>query len=135
MGFSVAQVALVLCLAGTSLAAVAIGPAVVHPDHPGKCWLPKQSRSYADGAQWQEPNCMRATCLSYKSQLYVEYATCGPVAAGPGCKPVQDLSLPYPSCCPIISCPNADPDALKGEEYDEFTNWISEYYDNPTPTA
>lgn len=60
---------------------------------------------------------------------------CGPVAAGPGCKPVQDLSLPYPSCCPIISCPNADPDALKGEEYDEFTNWISEYYDNPTPTA
>ncbi|KAG7160811.1 putative Single domain von Willebrand factor type C-containing protein 4 [Homarus americanus] len=103
--------------------------------HPGMCWIPKHNKAYSDGGHWQEPQCMRATCVSYRSELYVEYATCGAVGGEPGCKTVQDLSLPYPSCCPAVSCPDLDPAALKGEEYGEFTNWIGDYYDQSTPIA
>ncbi|KAK8741909.1 hypothetical protein OTU49_002008 [Cherax quadricarinatus] len=127
--------ALLMALISTTLAAVAIGPAVVNPDYPGMCWIAKQNKSFPDGGQWQEPNCMRATCLSYKSSLYVEYATCGLMGVEPGCETVQDLTLDYPSCCPTLSCPNLDNEALKGDEYEEFTNWIGEYYDQPLPVA
>nr|XP_053635366.1 uncharacterized protein LOC128690654 isoform X1 [Cherax quadricarinatus] len=106
-----------------------------HQDYPGMCWIAKQNKSFPDGGQWQEPNCMRATCLSYKSSLYVEYATCGLMGVEPGCETVQDLTLDYPSCCPTLSCPNLDNEALKGDEYEEFTNWIGEYYDQPLPVA
>lgn len=135
MADRLAQAAVLFALVATSLAALAIGPAIVKPEYPDMCWIPKENRPFPDGGQWLEPNCLRATCISYKSNLYVEYASCGIVVGGPGCETVQDLSLPYPSCCPTLSCPNTDPAALKGEEYEEFNNWIGEYYDEPEPTA
>ncbi|XP_076033050.1 short spindle 7 [Oratosquilla oratoria] len=97
--------------------------------------------------------------LSHRGSLVVQYSTCGAVAVDPPCHVEKgDVSLPYPKCCYNIVCPpsKADPisssssssfsdqkptgidhDALllspeeaeKDKEYEEFYNWVFEYYD------
>ncbi|XP_068239933.1 U-scoloptoxin(16)-Er12a-like [Palaemon carinicauda] len=123
-----------MALVGLSLATVALGPSPVHPDHPGQCWSESQKKSYPDGKNWQEPNCVQVTCTAYKDKLYVQYASCPSVGVPPGCTTTRDLKLPYPSCCPMPSCPDELPTAaeLNGPEYEDFTNWINEHYDQQT---
>ncbi|KAF5305241.1 hypothetical protein FQR65_LT07780 [Abscondita terminalis] len=46
--------------------------------------------------------CVRAICGSGM----ISYAGCGTIAGPPGCKEgPEDLSKPYPACCPDIVCP------------------------------
>lgn len=127
------QFVALMALFGVSLSTVALGPSPVHPDHPGECWSNSQKKSFPDGGQWQEPNCVRVTCTLYKERLFVQYASCPSIGVPPGCTTTRDVNLPYPSCCPMPYCPsNPNPEDLMGEDYEEFTNWISEYYDQPT---
>lgn len=122
-----------MMLVVASIATVALGPSPVHPDNPDECWSNSQKKSFSDGSFWQEANCIQVSCTAYKNKLYLQYASCPSIGVPPGCKTTRDLSLPYPSCCPLPSCPTEpNPADLLGEDYEDFTNWISEYYDQPT---
>ncbi|KAK4875304.1 hypothetical protein RN001_011726 [Aquatica leii] len=47
--------------------------------------------------------CIRASC----SPGQIDYAGCGSVGVPKGCfLGVEDLSKPYPDCCPGIACPD-----------------------------
>jgi len=79
-----------------------------HPEHPGKCYLRESGVAHELGSRWQVPEwgCAQATCYrSGSDKLFlIAYQTCGSIMADPDCELVEDLTLPYPSCCPSIYC-------------------------------
>nr|XP_045618779.1 uncharacterized protein LOC123770711 [Procambarus clarkii] len=122
MAYWVVRTALLMALVACSLAAVAIGISDINPEYPNMCWVAKANKAYPPGTQWQEPHCTRAACTKNRSRLTIEYATCGVMGDAPlGCRKVQNLSLPYPHCCPDLSCDKTE--ATK-EENNESANSI-----------
>ncbi|KAK7065554.1 hypothetical protein SK128_000078 [Halocaridina rubra] len=85
-------------------ASVAVGPSPVNPDFPLDCWSQSQQKNFPEGASWAEPNCLQVTCTGYQNQLYLLYTSCSRIGVPPGCKTIQDMTLPYPACCPRPSC-------------------------------
>ncbi|KAK4291293.1 hypothetical protein Pmani_035870 [Petrolisthes manimaculis] len=82
-----------------------MGPARLHPDYPGECWVPEHNTSYKVNTQWQTTHmgCIAASCVSYRNTLYIQYLTCGVIGVESGCETVADLTLPYPACCPNVT--------------------------------
>jgi len=102
-----------------------------NPAYPGKCYVKHTGIAHALGATWQVPEmlCAEATCYRSGSEnkFLVAYQTCGLVSADPGCDIVEDLSLPYPSCCPTIRC---DTPALDYESINfDFIDLLSKKMD------
>jgi hypothetical protein len=79
-----------------------------NPEYPEKCYLESSKTSHALGSTWQVPEmvCAEATCYRSGSpnKFLIAYQTCGLVGAGPDCELIEDLTLPYPACCPTIRC-------------------------------
>ncbi|XP_045760420.1 venom toxin OcyC11 isoform X2 [Maniola jurtina] len=47
------------------------------------------------------------SCMEYRcGKTRVRLVTCGTVVVTPPCYTVQDLSKPYPECCPQMRCGN-----------------------------
>ncbi|KAF2894383.1 hypothetical protein ILUMI_11796 [Ignelater luminosus] len=73
-------------------------------DHPGHCY----SETKGVGAmelgeeKTQEGACVRVSC---GQGGLIQYAGCGTVSGPEHCKVTdEDLSKPYPDCCPHIKC-------------------------------
>lgn len=114
-----------------TLAAVARGPATVHPDHPSQCWLTGPSVALWPGQSHTQAPCTRIGCSNdtRTNSLYVEYATCGLLSVAPGCLTLKKEGAPYPECCPRGLCPRTLDRDFRSPEYEEFTDWLSQYYD------
>jgi len=111
-----------LCFRST-LAAVALGRAQEHPNHPGQCYDPLTNVIKGIGAKWPMKNgCGRVMCEKMGNALYFSYATCPSVDAAPPCTVVEgNPQIAYPDCCPRVECPseneinfddNIDPDQV-----------------------
>ncbi|KAL0268662.1 UNVERIFIED_CONTAM: hypothetical protein PYX00_010508 [Menopon gallinae] len=78
------------------------------PGHEGQCY-DEDGTFYEPGQEMKsEPGvCSRVICLGSREggEIVNERATCGSSHIYPACKVTQDLSKPYPDCCPrVISC-------------------------------
>jgi len=113
----------------STFAAVAIGPAPMNEVCPGQCWDEGTSKCIAVGDSYTpSTTCSRAYCTSYKTKLFIEYATCGKIALPPGCRIVVDNSLAYPACCHAAITCDTSFSLEEDPEYQEFTNWLEEEY-------
>ncbi|XP_028131240.1 uncharacterized protein LOC114326953 [Diabrotica virgifera virgifera] len=87
---------------------VAITPSDKGTEHLGDCYSSDKgigSMKFGEKKQ-QEGHCVQLTCSS--GTRYIHEAGCGSVGAEPPCVVTsEDLSKPYPDCCPGISCPDA----------------------------
>ncbi|KAF5305240.1 hypothetical protein FQR65_LT07779 [Abscondita terminalis] len=81
-----------------------IEPLTYDPNNPGKCVSkdPVVGTMKVGEIKTVEGRCVRATCGSGQ----ISYAGCGVISGPEGCKEgPEDLSKPYPDCCPKIICP------------------------------
>uniref|UniRef100_A0A2H1WRV5 SFRICE_027488 n=1 Tax=Spodoptera frugiperda TaxID=7108 RepID=A0A2H1WRV5_SPOFR len=74
------------------------------PDKEG-CYIKELNDYIPFGHNVTIGNCMQVTC----EETLMEFATCG-VFVRPNCVEVQDLSKPYPECCPTEKCEGVDDD-------------------------
>jgi len=88
-------------------AAVALGEAQQHPDHPGQCYDVSTNEYKNVGDQWPMANgCGRIMCEKWGATLYFSYSTCPSVAATSPCVIMSGTSgSSYPHCCPRVECP------------------------------
>lgn len=107
----------------TAFAAVALGKAEVHADHPRQCFDVPSKKYYAIGSQWQMTDtCGVVSCEQMgKDALYLSYSTCPSISVGAPCFLDEDVSAPYPGCCPRMKCPTFEnvPDELNEIEHDD----------------
>jgi hypothetical protein len=77
--------------------------------------------------------------LTGNAQLMVSYESCGAVDVGAPCYLSEDLSLPYPDCCPQPMCPEdegqtyeneMDNDNDENSRQDRNYNQKGQMYDN-----
>ena len=71
---------------------------------PKPCFSKPLLTQFKHGEEWTETGCVRASC----SDGYIDRQNCPLSKPGLGCKLVQDLSAPYPSCCLSFDCPKPD---------------------------
>ena len=65
-------------------------------------------------------------------KLSSQFNRCGLISVDPGCELLQDLALPYPSCCPRMRCNlpldydimNDKSDNMQSEEMEGASNEI-----------
>lgn len=109
MIFATLAVTAIFCLR-TSLAAIALGKAQEHPNHPGQCYDPSTNVIKTVGAKWPMKNgCGSVMCEKMGNFLYFSYSTCPSVDAASPCTIVQgDHHDSYPLCCPRVECPTED---------------------------
>ncbi|KAJ9594169.1 hypothetical protein L9F63_014425, partial [Diploptera punctata] len=88
--------------------AVALKLVDLHPDHPGKCYDPSTQRAYTVGESWSvDGHCLQNHCsdVPYNKLLSIHISGCGLVVAPPFCRTTpEDITKPYPDCCPHIVC-------------------------------
>jgi len=79
-----------------------------NPEHLGKCYVKETKVAHELGSTWQVPEmiCAQASCYrsGYETKFLIAYQTCGLVSVDPGCELIEDLTVPYPACCPQIRC-------------------------------
>jgi len=109
MIFTTLAISLIMCANRVTLAAVALGKAQEHPNHPGHCYDPSSKVPKTVGEKWPLKNeCGRIMCEEIGNSLYLSYSTCPSIGLGdPSCIIVSgDHQSPYPNCCPTIQCPS-----------------------------
>ncbi|KAK4314525.1 hypothetical protein Pmani_014230 [Petrolisthes manimaculis] len=75
------------------------------PDFPGLCLGRLTGTILAEGSKKALPNCQEVTCFKQDDgEMILQTTSCGAVAAGRGCKLIEDSTLNYPGCCPRITC-------------------------------
>jgi len=106
-----------------SFAAVALGKAEVHPDHPRQCFDVPSQKYYAIGTQWQMTDtCGVVSCDQMGiDALYLSYTTCPSISVGSPCILEEDANAPFPECCPRMKCPTFEnlPDELNEIDHDD----------------
>jgi len=102
--------------------AVAVGISAVSEEHPGKCLDDRTGAAYSVSEVWEmRDTCGQHTCVKRGDTLYINYETCGSVQADPPCYTVQDMSLPYPACCPRIICNKPIANEINIDEYSDYS--------------
>jgi len=99
---------LLMCVNRGTLAAVALGKAHEHPNHPGQCYDPSTNIVNTVGTMWpMKDGCGRVMCEKMGNSMYLSYSTCPYVSGPPSCTTVSgDHQAPYPNCCPRVECPS-----------------------------
>ncbi|KAF2894384.1 hypothetical protein ILUMI_11797 [Ignelater luminosus] len=83
---------------------VLVEPSDNIPDHPGYCYSEKEGVGAMERGEvkTQKGKCLEIECLEHG---YIQYSGCHPVAIPGRCKYIpEDLSKPYPDCCPDVKC-------------------------------
>ncbi|XP_037778079.1 U-scoloptoxin(16)-Ssd1a-like [Penaeus monodon] len=102
---SLLRVLLFLAVVASSFAAVQRGKAILHPDYPGRCFVPSIGAAFPPGSSWQvTERCAQRTCFEQDGDLYFEETGCGVPIPSDSCKVVSDDSQPHPKCCPRLAC-------------------------------
>ncbi|KAB7501687.1 hypothetical protein Anas_10144 [Armadillidium nasatum] len=108
--------------------------ALIHPDDPNSCWLKSLNISLGVGemVSLSQPKCTKILCFESNGILFEGHAMCGSIVIeSENCNSIKvDYSKPYPKCCEILcrDIPN-EKDPSSSILYDEFRNWVQEYYD------
>nr|AEB54792.1 single VWC domain protein 2 [Penaeus vannamei] len=102
---SLLRILSLLAVVGASFAAAYIGPAEVHKDFPGKCYIASIGAVLPLGYSLQVRSvCETKTCIEQSGDLYLEEIGCGLVVQYENCRVVEDKSKPHPYCCPNLEC-------------------------------
>jgi len=113
--------------------AVALGLADVSEDYPGHCIDDVTGHPYKVSVTWPMTDmCGQKSCEEHGDKLYITYTTCGLVQVSPECYIEEDLSRPYPDCCPQVVCP---PLQSGPGDYSEVSNELTVSLETALPRA
>ncbi|CAD0245921.1 unnamed protein product [Spodoptera exigua] len=98
------KVFIIALIVGTTIAAQAMGPVPPKPAafaHKEGCYIEEKNDVIPFGQSVTVGHCTEITC----GRKWMNYNSCGSTMVDiPNCHLVEDLSKPYPDCCPKIKC-------------------------------
>lgn len=117
----------------TSMAAVAIGLALVSQEHPHSCMEEGGSGvAHPVGTAWSLPDtCGQSECIQRQDTLYITYQSCGYAEAEPPCYIVYNTSAEYPACCGKVVCDPVEGNEIDVDDYGHYDEYMMSTYDAP----